>query len=67
MVTTDNGGRILAQCEEFMEVFRNVKAETLPPHNPNYHTVNLEPGHKLPYGLIYNVSEFELKRPKAYI
>ena len=64
---TDDGGRIPAQYQEFVEVFSKVKAETLLPLRPTDHTIDLEPGYKLPYGRIYNLSEFELKTPKAYI
>jgi len=32
MVTTDDGGRILVQYQEFVEVFSKKKAETLPPY-----------------------------------
>jgi hypothetical protein len=67
MVMTDDGGRIPAQYQDFVEVFSNVKAETLPPHRPTAYTIDLEPGYKLPDGQIYNLSEFELKTLKAYI
>jgi hypothetical protein len=67
MVMTDDGGRIPAQYQDFVEVFSKVKAETLPPHRPTDHAIDLEPGYKLPYGRIYNLSEFELKTLKAYI
>jgi hypothetical protein len=67
MVMTDDGGRISGQYEDFVEVFSKVKAETLPPHRPTDHAIDLEPGYKLPYGWIYNLSEFESKTLKAYI
>jgi len=67
MVMTDDGGRIPAQYQDFVEVFSKVKAETLPPHRPTDHPIDLEPGYKLPYGWIYNLSEFELKMLKANI
>ena len=50
-----------------MEVFSKAKAETLPPHRPINHVIDLEPGFKLPYGRIYNLSEVELKTLKVYI
>ena len=43
------------------------KAETLPPHRSTDHAIDLEPGYNLPYGRIYNLSEFELRTLKAYI
>jgi hypothetical protein len=67
MVTTDDEGRIPAQYQDFVEVFSKVKAETLPPHRPTDHAINLESGYKLPYGRIYNLSEFELRTLTAYI
>ena len=67
MVTTDDGGRIPAQYQEFVEVFSKKKAETLPPHRQIDHAIDLEPDYKLPYGRIYNLSEFELKTLKAYV
>jgi hypothetical protein len=66
-VTTDHGGSIPAQYEDFIEVVSNVKAETFPLHRPTDHMINLEPSYKLPYVQIYNLSEFELKILKAYI
>jgi hypothetical protein len=67
MVLTDDGVRIPSQYRNFVEVFSKTKAETLPPHRPVDHAIDLEPGYKLPYGRIYNLSEFELKMLKAYI
>jgi len=67
MVFTDDGVRIPSQYRDFVEVFSKTKAETLPPHRPVDHAIDLEPGYKLPYGGIYNPSEFELKTLKAYI
>jgi hypothetical protein len=67
MVTTDDVGRIPAQYPDFVEVFSKVKAETLPPHRPTDHVIDLEPGYKLPGGRIYNLKGFELKTLKAYI
>jgi len=67
MVTTDDGGRIAAQYQDFVEVFSKVKAETLPPHRPTDHAIDLESAYKLPHTRIYNLAEFELKTLKAYI
>jgi hypothetical protein len=57
-VTTDDGGRIPAHYHDFMEICSKVKAETLPPHRPTDHALDLEPSYKLPYRRIYNLSEF---------
>jgi hypothetical protein len=51
----------------FVEVFSKAKAETLPQHRSTDHAIDLEPGYNLPYGQIYNLSEFELRTLKAYI
>jgi hypothetical protein len=67
MVTTDDGGRIPAQYQEFVEVFSKEKAQTLPPHRQIDHANDLEPDKKVPYEHICNLSEFELKTLKAYI
>jgi len=64
---TDDGGRIPAQYQHFVEVVSKVKAKTHPPHRPTDHAIDLEPGYKQPYGRIYNLSEFALKTLKAYI
>ncbi|KAF8241185.1 hypothetical protein K440DRAFT_614686 [Wilcoxina mikolae CBS 423.85] len=39
--------------------------QTLPPHRSNDHVI--DPGHKLPYGRIYYLSEVESRTLKAYI
>jgi len=67
MVPTDDEGHIPATYGEFVEVFSKDKAQTLPPHRPTDHAIDLEPGYNLPYGRIYNLSEFELRMFKAYI
>jgi hypothetical protein len=48
MVTTDDGGRIAVQYQEFMEVFSTKKVETLPPHRQIDHAIDLEPNYELP-------------------
>jgi len=50
-----------------VDVFSKTKAETLAPHRPIDHAIDLEPGFKIPYGWIYNLSEVELRTLKAYI
>jgi hypothetical protein len=67
MVMTDDGGHIPARYQDFAEIFSKVKTDTLPPHTPTDHGMDLEPGYKLPNGRIDNFSEVELKILKAYI
>jgi len=56
-----------AVYSEFVDVFSKAKAETLVLHHSIDHAIDLEPGFKLPYGRIYNLSGFELRMLKAYI
>jgi len=56
MVTSDDWGRIPAQCQESVAVFSNEKAETFPPHRQIHHTIDLEPDDKLSYRRINNLS-----------
>jgi hypothetical protein len=67
MVTTDDGDRIAAQYQDFVDVFIKLEAETILPHMPTDHAIYREPGNKLPYTRIYHLSESELKRFKTYI
>ena len=67
MVPEDDGGHIPAIYRDFVEVFSRALVETLPPHQSTDHAVDLEPGYNLPYGRIYNTSEFELRMERAYI
>jgi hypothetical protein len=67
MVTTDDGGRIPVQYQEFVKVFTKKKVKTVPPNGQIDHPIDLEPDYKLPYGRIYNLTELELKTLKAYI
>jgi len=67
MVPTDDGGHIPATYGEFVDVFSKESAETLPPHRSTDHAIDLKPGYNLPYGLIFNLSEFELRTSMAYI
>jgi len=64
---TDDGSFIPTKYSEFVDVFSKVKADTLAPHRSIDHAIDLEPGFKLPYGRIYNLSEVELRTLKAYI
>jgi len=41
---------------DVVEVFTNAKAETLQPHRSI--AMNLQPGYRLPYGRIYDFSEW---------
>ena len=53
--------------KDYVDVFSKDRAETVAPHRPIDHTVDLEPDFNLSYGRIYNLSEVELKTFNAYI
>jgi len=50
-----------------VKVFSNTQVETLPPHRSTDHAIDLEPCYNLPYGRIYNLSEFQLRTLKRHI
>jgi len=58
-VCTDDGGYIPSKYSELVEVSSKTKADTLAPHRSIDHAIDLEPGCKIPYGWIYNLSEVE--------
>jgi len=62
-----DGNFIPARYSEFVDVFSKTKAETLAPHFPIDHAIDLEPGCKVPYEQIYNISEVQLRTLKEYI
>jgi len=53
--------------KDYMDVFREDRAETLAPHRAIVHAIDLKPGFNIPYGTIYNLSEVEIKTLKGYI
>jgi hypothetical protein len=53
--------------KDYVDIFSKDRAETLAPHWPIDHAINLEPDFNLLYGRIYNFSEVELKTFNAYI
>jgi hypothetical protein len=57
MVPRDDGGHIPAIYGELVEIFSK-EAQTLAPHQSIDHSIDDEPGYNLPYGRIYNLSEF---------
>jgi len=65
-VCTDDRGYFPAKYLEFVEVLSKTKAETVAPHRPIDHMIEIEPGYQLPYGRIHNLSEVELRTLKAY-
>jgi hypothetical protein len=65
MVPKDNGGHIIAIYSSFVKVFSKTKEETLPPDRSVDHTIDLEHCNNLPFGQIYNPSEFELSMVMA--
>jgi hypothetical protein len=66
-VLSDDGSPVPAVYKDYIEVFSEKKALTLPPHRDTDHLIEIEPGSKPPHGRIYNLSEAELRALKAYI
>jgi hypothetical protein len=66
-ISTDDGCFIPQVHSEFMDIFCEAIAETLAPHHSIDHTIHLEPGIKLLYGQIYNLSKFQQNTQQAYI
>jgi hypothetical protein len=64
-ISTDDGGFIPAVYSQFVDMFSKAKADSLSLHRSIDHAIDLEPGFKLPYGRIYNLSECELRTLKA--
>jgi hypothetical protein len=50
-----------------VDVFTKDRAETLAPHWPIDHAIDLEPGFNIPCGQFYNLLEVELNTLQAYI
>ena len=64
---SDDGSPVPAIYKDLIEVFSEKRALALPPHRDTDHAIEIEPGHQLPHGRIYNLSEAELATLKAYI
>ena len=58
---------LLPQYADFIDVFSEEEAHALPPHWMYDHVIQLEPDTKAPWGLLYNMSELELKVLHDYI
>ena len=63
---TDDGSIIPVKYSEYVDGFSEIKAETHAPRHSIDHAIDLEPGLKLPYGRIYNLSEVELRTHNTY-
>jgi hypothetical protein len=55
------------QYHDLLQAFSKTRADTLPPHRPYDHAIDLEPGTKPPFGPLYSLSEPELKELSAWI
>jgi hypothetical protein len=66
-VPVDDGGSLVMAYKDYVDVLSKESTEALPPHRATDHAIDLEPGIKLPYGQVYNLSEVELRALKAYI
>lgn len=63
---TDDGSIIPVKYSEYVDGFSEIKAEIHAPRHSIDHAIDLEPGLKLPYGRIYNLSEVELRTHNTY-
>jgi hypothetical protein len=52
---------------DLLEVFSRKKADELPEYRPYDHKIELVPGSQPSYGLLYTMSELELKALKKYL
>ena len=52
---------------EYLDVFSKKEADTLPPHRPYDHRIELEEGTQPPFGPIYKLSESELTALREYL
>ena len=55
------------EYHDFLDVFSKSEADSLPPHRPYDHAIELEPGTTPPHGPIYRLSETELETLRAYL
>ena len=55
------------EFHEFLDVFSRQAADTLPPHRPYDHRIDLHPGKEHGYGPLYSMSRDELKVLKKYL
>ena len=49
------------EYHDLLPAFSKTRADTLPPHRPYDHSIDLEPGTTPPYDPLYSLSELELK------
>ncbi len=52
---------------DLADFFSPSNSNSLPPHRDEDHTVDLEPGKTPSFGLLYNLSEYQLKPLREYI
>src|SRR6202030_1829232 len=64
---TEAGANLPPQYVDFIDIFSEEEACALPPHQMYDHVIQLEPDTKAPWGLLYNMSELELKVLHDYI
>lgn len=55
------------EYHDFEDVFAKKPADSLPPHRPYDHTIELEDGQTPPHGPIYSLSQKELEELREYL
>jgi hypothetical protein len=58
--------KIPAKYVQFCSVFSKKNADTLPPHHPYDHMIPLVKDTQVPFGLVYSLSQVELKALHEY-
>ncbi len=58
---------IFKAYRDLANVFSSSNANFLPPHQDENQAIDLEPGKTPPFGLLYNLSEYQLKTLREYI
>ena len=53
--------------KDLTNIYSPSNANFLPPHRDKDHAIELEPGKTLPFGPLYNLSEYQLKTLRGYV
>jgi hypothetical protein len=59
--------KIPEEYHQYLDMFDEVLANSLPPHRPYDHRINLQPGKEPPFGPLYGMSRNELTALKKFL
>ncbi len=65
--TTNPAKKLLTEYHDFLDVFSRADSDILPPHRPYDHKIPLMDEKTPPWGLLYSMSQDELKVLKKYL